>query len=323
MSENKPRYSRVSDIIDLIIFMQSKLNGVSILDIQNRFSVSRRTAERMRDSVLNILPSVDEIETNEKTKHWGFINHSLTEIIAFSNDEIATLENLKKGSNKTLKNDIEKIITKLKALSSKNKKIDIEKEIEYLMHFEGCAVKQMPKYKVNLELLSNIREAIKNNLKIKAKYHNKNRILEPLGLIYGEKTYLLAKEEAKGDNIYNYTLHKFENITLTKENFDRGEFNLQEFANRSFGVYQSEILNVKLSFSKELAKNASKYHFHPTQKIEEEKDGSLTVSFKASGSKEIIWHVFKWGAGCKILAPQSLKDEYQKYLKDCLGNFKA
>ena len=165
------------------------------------------------------------------------------------------------------------------------------------------------------------KKAIKNNLKIKAKYHNKNRILEPLGLIYGEKTYLLAKEKAKGDGIYSYTLHKFENITLTKEVFDRGEFDLQEYANRSFVVYQSEILDVKLSFSKELAKSASKYHFHPTQKIKEEKNGTLTVSFKASGSKEIIWHVFKWGAGCQIIAPQSLKAEYQKYLKDSLANF--
>ncbi|MBQ8636018.1 WYL domain-containing protein [bacterium] len=321
MSDNKPRYSRVSDIIDLIIFMQSKLNGVSILDIQERFDVSRRTAERMRDSVLNIMPSVDEIETNEKIKRWGFINHSLTEVINFSNDEIVILENLKKNANKTLKSDIGKIVAKLKAFSSKNNKVDIEKEIEYLMHFEGCAVKQMPKYKVDLEMVSNIREAVKNNLKITAKYNNKNRILSPLGLIYGEKTYLLAREKAKGDAIYSYTLHKFENATLTKDKFDRGNFDLQEYANRSFGVYQSDLLNVKLSFTKELAPNALKYHFHPTQKIKEEKDGTLTVTFKASGSKEIIWHVFKWGAGCKILAPKELKNEYKKYLQDCLSNF--
>lgn len=45
--EDKPRYSRVSDILDLIIFMLSKLNGVSLNDIQEKYNVSRRTAERM------------------------------------------------------------------------------------------------------------------------------------------------------------------------------------------------------------------------------------------------------------------------------------
>ena len=53
--EEKPRYSRVSDIISLLILMQSKLNGVSLADIQEEFHVSRRTAERMRDSILNIM----------------------------------------------------------------------------------------------------------------------------------------------------------------------------------------------------------------------------------------------------------------------------
>ena len=50
--EDKPRYSRITDLIDLIVFMSSKLNGVSLNDIQERFNVSRRTAERMRDSLM-------------------------------------------------------------------------------------------------------------------------------------------------------------------------------------------------------------------------------------------------------------------------------
>ena len=43
--DDKPRYSRVTDIIELIILMQSKVAGVSLNDIQEEFNVSRRTAE--------------------------------------------------------------------------------------------------------------------------------------------------------------------------------------------------------------------------------------------------------------------------------------
>ena len=56
--QDKPRYSRVSDILDLAIFMQSKSLGITISDIMERYNVSRRTAERMRDSLLNIFPSI-------------------------------------------------------------------------------------------------------------------------------------------------------------------------------------------------------------------------------------------------------------------------
>ena len=59
--QDKPRYSRVSDILDLAIFMQSKSLGITISDIMERYNVSRRTAERMRDSLLNIFSSIDEI----------------------------------------------------------------------------------------------------------------------------------------------------------------------------------------------------------------------------------------------------------------------
>ena len=48
--EDKPRYSRVSDILDLITYMLSKVQGITIPDIMERYHVSRRTAERMRDS---------------------------------------------------------------------------------------------------------------------------------------------------------------------------------------------------------------------------------------------------------------------------------
>ena len=47
-------------------------------------------------------------------------------------------------------------------------------------------------------------------------------------------------------------------------------------------------------------------------------DGTYTLTFRASGDKEIIWHVFRWGDGCKILAPKSLQNEYKQYLQDCL-----
>ena len=92
--DDKPRYSRVTDIIELIILMQSKVAGVSLNDIQEEFDVSRRTAERMRDSVLNLLPQVGEIPTDSRVKHWGFINYSMNELVSFSKDEIATLEKL-------------------------------------------------------------------------------------------------------------------------------------------------------------------------------------------------------------------------------------
>ena len=75
----------------------------------------RRTAERMRDSVMLALPQVEEIETNERIKRWGFPSYSLSELVYFSTDEIAFLEKLKTSCDDVAKKELDDIITKLKA----------------------------------------------------------------------------------------------------------------------------------------------------------------------------------------------------------------
>ena len=321
--EDKPRYSRNTDILELAFAMASRPQGITLKEIETEYHVSRRTAERMRDSLMNVFPQIEELEIEDQynTKHWGFTSHAILPLVSFTPKEIANIEQYqRRTTNKEVKEELQKTVDKIKLLSQKRNN-SIENNIELFMQTEGYAVRQMPQYKMNLEHLGIVREALKESKIITAKYHDKPRKLEPLGMIYGEKVYLVAREKAKGDGIYNYLLHKFEDMKLTEESFDKGDFNLQEYSNRSFGIYQGELLNVKLLFDKELAEEASKYNFHPTQKGKWNEDGTYTVTFKASGSREIIWHVFKWGSGCKILAPRSLRDEYKKYLVDNLKNY--
>ena len=315
----KPRYSRVTDIIELIILMQSKVAGVSLNDIQEEFDVSRRTAERMRDSVLNLLPQVGEIPTDSRVKRWGFINYSMNELVSFSKDEIATLEKLKQNCDKISQKDLSTITNKIKTLNQK-KLNSLEQEIEFILNCEGYAVKQSPNYKIDLDSISTIREAIRGSFKLSGKYNDKDKILSPLGLLFGEKIYLVAIEDNKGGEPFTYLLYRFQNLKLTNKKFDSNGFDLREFAKKSFGVFQGEIYNVKLNFDATAAEDASNYNFHPSQKGKWEKDGSYTVTFKASGDKHIIWNLFKWGDTVKIIAPKELKKKYKEYLQKVLTN---
>ena len=319
MAEDKPRYSRVSDILDLAVFMSSKIQGVTIKEIAERYNVSRRTAERMRDSLTCIFPSIDEIETDDAQKHWGFTNYSISNLITFSPKEIANIEQLqRRTTNKELKDELGKTVEKIKSLTRKNLN-NVENNIELFMQTEGYAVRQMPQYKISLAVIDLIREALQQSKMVSGIYHDKDRLIEPLGLIYGEKIYLVAREKAKGEGVYTFLLHKFDNLKLADKTFDKSNFDLQEYTNQSFGVYHGEVLKVELLFDKNLAQDASQYNFHPTQIGKWNDDGTYTLKFKASGSKEIMWHVFKWGSGCKIVKPATLNKEYKKYLNEVLN----
>ena len=318
--ENKPRYSRISDILDLAIFMQSKIEGVTIPQIAERYNISRKTAERMRDSLMCIFPQIDEIKVQDSYKHWGFTNFSLSNLIAFTPEELASINQLKNLANGDVANILEKIIEKIEALNNKNN-IDIKDKIELIMQTQGFCIKQAPNYKIKPEFFEAIKDSIGKSCKLNAIYHSKKRLIEPLGLIYGTKIYLVGKEKEKGKGIYNYLLHKFEALECSNIPFKKTKFDLQKYANLSFGSFHGEILKVKLSFVPKLKDDIINYNFHPTQKISEEKDGSITVKFSASGSKEIFCHLFKWGSDCKIVSPESLKTEYKSYLLETLKNY--
>ena len=320
--EKKPRYSRISDILDLAFYMDSNSKGVSLDDIAQRYVVSRKTAERMRDSLISVFPQIDIKNTIKGVRYWGFIDHSISNFVSFSEKEIANLSQLIPISkNKEIEKEINKTIDKLKILTQRHNKM-FDENSELILENEGFAIRQGATYEINQDFLNILRTCFKNSKKISAKYHGKKRILEPLGLIYGEKIYLIAKEKAKGKEIYQYLLHKFEYIKETKEFFEKGDFNLKEYSSESFGIYHGKILNVNLWFSPKIAPEAKMYNFHPTQKIKENKDKSLNVSFKASGSVEICRNVFKWGQDCKILSPKSLQREYIALLEENLKNYK-
>ena len=318
MAEEQARYPKLGKILNLIIKMQSRYSGITLNDIQAELEVSRRSAERLRDVLIWEIPQIEELPTTGREKHWGFSRSShLREIISFSKDEIAELEGVKNNLQlESTKDVLNGIVEKLKVLSRKNA-AEIEDAIEILLKTEGSAVTQKPSYKIDIQILDTIRQAIKENLRIKCKYDGRDKILSPCGIVYGTNVYLIGVEGDKPDP-YVYRLHKVTDIELTEEKFDKGDFDIKEYANRSFGVYQNEIIKVELRFSKEVAEDVLNYNFHPTQKVKQNDDGTVTVKFKASGELEILWHIFRWGDKVQIISPKSLKKEYVEYLENVL-----
>lgn len=51
-----------------------------------------------------------------------------------------------------------------------------------------------------------------------------------------------------------------------------------------------------------------RWRFHARQKVEEQVDGSVIVRFRASGMRELAWHLFTWGDKIEIVAPPALQE---------------
>ena len=71
-------------------------------------------------------------------------------------------------------------------------------------------------------------------------------------------------------------------------------------------MFQEEPFDVVWKFSPEVAEDAKEYLFHPSQKFEEQADGSLIVRFRAGGGLEMCWHLFTWGGQLSVLGSQEI-----------------
>lgn len=304
-------YQKTQKLLELALWMQTKDDGVSIADIMERYQVSKRTAIRMKDMVKEQFPQIQEINGAHNLKRWLIPQGTINQYVGFSLTEINALQNAIKLMKNKQPEDVESLETilhKIKASMSKESLNRIEPDAEALLEAEGYALRAGPKIKVNKEFMEKLRNAVIACKVIKIKYQSKTknewRTVHPYGFLYGNKHYLIAWHTKK-KAMCHFDLNNIQAIEVLNEYFNRDpEFSLESFSLQSFGVYQEEPFDVEWLFDKEVAKEAAKYTFHPTQEMISNKDGTLTVKFRAGGAREMDWHLYTWGKHVKVIKPK-------------------
>lgn len=304
-------YEKTQKLLELTLWMQNEPEGVSIADIMKKFNISKRTAIRMKDMVKTQFPQIKEIAGAHNTKRWVLPTNPITEYISFSLAEINALQNAIKLMKKRLPEDVDSLevmLYKIKSSMSSEALNRIEPDAEALLEAEGYALRPGPKIKINSEFMQKLRHAVIACKIIKIKYQSKSkdewRTVYPYGFLYGNKHYLIAWH-TKRKAMCHFDLNNIEKIEISNQYFNRDpKFSLEKFAEQSFGVYQEEPFEVEWLFDKKVANDASKYIFHPTQKMHLNDDGSLTVKFRAGGAREMDWHLYTWGKHVKVIKPK-------------------
>jgi predicted DNA-binding transcriptional regulator YafY len=298
---------KAETIFKLALQMHGTSEGMSLDDIRHEFKVSRRTAERMRDTVERILPQMEGASSEGRVKRWRLPAGTMNRLISFQVDEVLALENAIKSSERdgdTVQiENLRTLLTKVHALQPDRVKLATEPDLEALLEAEGYALRPGPRPIIDPEVLHTIRHAIKAGSKIRIRYQSRetgkttNQKVCPYGLIHGNRNYLVAF--SLNPNVLDYRLYSLSNIKrieVLEESFIRDEaFTLDGYMHNSFGVFQEEPIDVVWKFSPNAAPDAKEWIFHPSQTMEELDDGSLIVRFRAGGRREMDWHLYTWG----------------------------
>ena len=320
------RLNKTEEIIELAMMFQNSYCGLCIDDIKEHFECSRRSAERMKALLFDLFPEkIEEVQTSDKKKRWRFIKGTMNSLISFSADDFANLEYLKGlSTDENKQKELDELIAKIKALTPQKNLQTLDTDVSAILESEGFAIRQYSRVKADKQTLEKIRTALLSFKKIKFSYlindKTKEIILNPYGVIISDKYYLVGFNEYVSD-LRLYKVDKIEQLEILEEYFDKDEkFSLAEYCKNSFSVYQEEPIDITLEFDEVVADDVLNYHFHPTQKVKQLKNGNIQVKFKSGGTYAICQELFKWGTNVKIKRPSSFKAYYKKYLFDVLNN---
>ncbi len=167
-------------------------------------------------------------------------------------------------------------------------------------------------------------KAIKTKNSVEITYHalGRNtiakRIVDPYHLRHSMGTWYLIGYCQLRKDFRTFIINQIRTIKVIDSKYKVDPtFSIEKFLAYSWDIFEgAPITKVKIKLDKEIARWFIDRKLHPTQKTTENKDGSITMEFKVSGTSEIKRWVLGQGKYAKVIEPRSLRREIIEEAKE-------
>ena len=159
-------------------------------------------------------------------------------------------------------------------------------------------------------------ECVRANRQIKIDYRKpdapdyESKVLEPYYLVaFRGNWYVIAHSDEK-DTVRTYALTRMRHPEKLKDTFTLpAYFHLEDYIDPQWGIYsRKESYDFKLKFSPKVASIIKEKIWHKNQTLQQNEDGSVTLSFPSGQLETIGQWVMSWGAEVAALSPTELKE---------------
>jgi predicted DNA-binding transcriptional regulator YafY len=310
------RHDKAGGLLALARALAAHAEGLTLEEMAREAGVGRRTAERMRDALWRLFPQMEEV-SDPPTKRFRipqgldglFQSPSAEELAELARAADALQASGAPGRAAALRTLEKKVRSAMRSAALRR----IGPDAEALARAETTvAVQAGPRPAEDPALIAALRQAIMAMKAVRFRYGGGSRRgaardVAPFGIMFGRANYLVGAELGSTEP-RNYRLDRIEALqVLTTPASAPPDFNLQDYASRSFGIYQGEVEEIVLWISPRGAADAMAWRFHPTQTLQPQDDGAVIVRFRATGFLELAWHLFTWGDRVRVLHPPALK----------------
>lgn len=304
--------------------------GVSLAEIAEEFDCSHRTAQRMTRALELVFPGV-EVQTDEDRRNrWRLRDRRLGALLSLAPAELSALsvasEELRRVGDAATAGTIEALRDKLLALLPAPAARRAEVDADALLEAQGFAARPGPRSAPQPGVDDAVTKALTGPFLLEIMYQGlrdeepRERVVAPYGVLLGPRRYLVAKAAEDIDGSFrHFRMDRILSAEALAKTFARDPgFDIQAHARRAFGAFQSEreLGEVVWFFDARAAEHARRFEFHPDQVMEDQRDGSLIVRFRAAGWTEMAWHLYQWGDTVEVIAPKELREMVEGYRRD-------
>lgn len=311
-------FAKAQDLLRLAQMAASRRRGVSLEDICAEFGVSHRTAQRMTEALDATFPNVTTMDDAERRRYWRLEAPLPDRLQPRQETAIEALEIAARTAHnhgrlrhsRALEELRDGLLARLNPRDALRSEVDAEAVLAGL----GQVTRAGPTVSLKPAVTEAVIEALRGPLRLRVCYRTQGaapRVIEPHGMLLGHRSYLVARQPARGETILNFRMDRIHSAEVLEESFNLAPgFSLEDYAAKAFGVYQDpeQYGEVVWRFAPEAAERAAEFRFHPTQIVELQDDGSLIVKFQAAGWLEMAWHLYQWGDKVEVLAPEGLRE---------------
>ncbi len=305
-----------------LAMLATRRRGVSLMEIEEEFACSDRTAQRMTEALQGAFPQAERRVDDDRRARWVIPARAIAPLLTPSADELVGLAEaiaqLEVAGLAQEAAHVRSLERKVRALIPPDQGTRLDVDTEAVLEALGHAARPGPRPAADEGVVEAIYEALKGPNLLRIMYRRRDedepreRVVAPHGLLLGVRRYLVARDMARGQkgNLRHYRVEEIQRADLLHATFEIDPtFSLKRHAEKGFGSYESEdeFGEVVWRFTPEAAAHARRFVFHPTQTTEEMADGSLVVRFAASGHLEMTWHLYAWGDAVEVIAPEALR----------------
>jgi predicted DNA-binding transcriptional regulator YafY len=310
-------FAKARQILRLAHMAAGRYRGVTLEDIAAEFDCSHRTAQRMTDALEEIFAQVEVNDDGDDGRRRWRLRPGAAGSLGLRDDEIVeALDVALRDARATNRHRHEQALGRLRdrvlhdlpAQAARRAESDAEAMLAAL----GNVARPGPRSPIARDVAEAVHDALRGPFRLVMRYGTDplmERVVEPLGVLLGPRSYLVAVQPDRGTEIRHFRMDRIVVARCRQDSFIPPEgFSLAVHAARAFGAWQDprELREVVWLFHPDAVEAAADYQFHPDQRTEPQADGSLIVRFRAAGWLEMAWHLYTWGDKVEVLAPPEL-----------------